>query len=101
MFSPLEGGSRLLVCGTSAFNPKCRHYRRGAPSSSASQSFAVESEFSGRGFVPFDPRHNSTWAVAEGALYSGTVADFSGSDALVIRGRVRTQQYDLMHLNGK
>ena len=36
-----------------------------------------------------------------GKLYSGTVADFSGSDALIIRDRVRTEQYDLKHLNGK
>ena len=34
-------------------------------------------------------------------LYSGTVADFSGSDALIIRDRVRTEQYDLKHLNGE
>ena len=36
-----------------------------------------------------------------GKLYSGTVADFSGSDALIIRDRVRTEQYDLKHLNGE
>ena len=36
-----------------------------------------------------------------GELYSGTVADFSGSDALVIRDNVRTEQYDLKHLNGE
>ena len=100
VFSPLEGGSRLLVCGTSAFNPKCRHYYGKIGPDSPSSS-GVEAEFSGRGFVPFDPRHNSTALVAEDALYSGTVADFSGSDALVIRGRVRTQQYDLKHLNGE
>jgi len=34
-------------------------------------------------------------------LYSGTVADFSGSDALIIRDNIRTEQYDLKHLNGK
>ena len=36
-----------------------------------------------------------------GELYSGTVADFSGSDALIIRDNVRTEQYDLKHLNGE
>ena len=36
-----------------------------------------------------------------GELYSGTVADFSGSDALIIRDSVRTEQYDLKHLNGE
>ena len=29
------------------------------------------------------------------------MADFSGSDALVIRDNVRTEQYDLKHLNGE
>ena len=35
----------------------------------------------------------------DGQLYSGTVADFSGSDALVIRDQLRTEQYNLKHLN--
>ena len=33
-------------------------------------------------------------------MYSGTVSDFSGSDALIIKDRIRTEQYDLKHLNG-
>jgi len=33
-------------------------------------------------------------------LYSGTVADFSGSDALIIKDQLRTEQYDFKHLNG-
>ena len=36
-----------------------------------------------------------------GKLYSGTVSDFSGSDALIIKDQVRTEQYNLKHLNGK
>ncbi len=35
-----------------------------------------------------------------GELYSGTVADFSGSDALIIKDQLRTEQYDFKHLNG-
>ena len=37
---------------------------------------------------------------AGGELYSGTVADFTGTDSLVIKGRLRTEQYDYKHLNG-
>ena len=37
--------------------------------------------------------------VSEGDLYSGTVSDFSGSDALIIRDQIRTEQYNLKHLN--
>ena len=38
---------------------------------------------------------------ADGELYSGTTADFSGSDALIYRDNIRTEQNDLRHLNGK
>ena len=51
----IDDTRRLLVCGTNAYNPMCRHY-------SDSQ---VQKEFSGRGFCPYDPRHNST------AIYAG------------------------------
>lgn len=36
-----------------------------------------------------------------GELYSGTVSDFSGTDALIYRDPLRTEQYDLKVLNGK
>ena len=38
--------------------------------------------------------------LSDGELYSGTVADFSAVDALIIKKRLRTEQYDLKHLNG-
>lgn len=37
----------------------------------------------------------------DGKLYAGTVSDFSGSDALILKDQIRTPQYDLKHLNGK
>ena len=54
---------RLLVCGTNAYNPKCRYYSHNETHSS------VDREFSGKGFCPYDPRHNST------SLYAGKVFD--------------------------
>ena len=48
-FAPEKG--RLLVCGTNAYNPRCRYYSNGV---------TVDEEFSGKGFCPYDPRHNST-----------------------------------------
>lgn len=36
-----------------------------------------------------------------GELYSGTVSDFSGTDALIYRNPLRTDQYDLKQLNGE
>lgn len=34
-------------------------------------------------------------------LYSGTVADFSGSDPIIYRETLQTEQYDSLSLNGK
>ena len=34
-----------------------------------------------------------------GELYSGTVADFSGSDPLILKQKIRTDQYDAKQLN--
>jgi len=61
--------------------------------------FQMKHEFSGTGICPHDPRHNSTAIFADGELYSGTTADFSGSDALIYRDGIRTEQNDLRHLN--
>ena len=67
VLAPTRDG-RLLVCGTNAYNPKCRYYRSTGPSG---DDAAVEREFSGKGLCPYDPRHNST------ALYSGKLFGFS------------------------
>ena len=32
-------------------------------------------------------------------MYAGTVADFSATDPLILKRRLRTEQYDLKHLN--
>jgi hypothetical protein len=37
----------------------------------------------------------------DGQLYSGTVSDFSGLDALIIKDQIRTEQSNLKHLNGE
>ncbi len=36
-----------------------------------------------------------------GDLFSGTVADFSASDSLIIKDNLRTEQYDFKQLNCK
>lgn len=37
---------------------------------------------------------------ADGELFVGTVADFSGMDPLIYREPLRTEQYDATNLNG-
>lgn len=59
----------------------------------------LKHEFSGTGICPLDPSHNSTAIFTGGELYSGTVSDFSGTDALIYRNPLRTEQFDLKHLN--
>merc|ERR1719323_1345166 len=86
----------LLVCGTNAYNPRCRNYAK----RNNQTVYEVTREFSGKGYCPYDPRHNSTAIYADGELYSGTVSDFSGSDALIIKSQIRTGQYNLKELNG-
>lgn len=54
----------------------------------------------GRGRCPYDPLHNSTSIYAGDQLYSGTVADFSGSDPLIYKEPMRTERLDFKQLNG-
>lgn len=44
---------------------------------------------------------NSISIFADNELYSGTVADFSGSDPIIYREPLQTEQYDSLSLNGK
>ena len=60
-----EGKEELLVCGTNAYNPMCRHYLTDVSNGKDDRSGQVQKEFSGRGFCPYDPRHNST------SIYAG------------------------------
>lgn len=39
--------------------------------------------------------------LTDNELYSGTVADFSGSDPIIYREPLQTEQYDSASLNGK
>lgn len=87
------GPDRLLVCGTNCYSPLCRHYQY------TDGQYRVEKEFSGRGYAPYDPTHNSTSLYTSGHLYAATVADFSGTDSLIIKDSLRTEQYDYKHLN--
>ena len=42
---------------------------------------------------------NFSNSFADGELYAGTVADFSATDPLILKQKLRTEQYDLKHLN--
>lgn len=42
----------------------------------------------------------SNFLFADNELYSGTVADFSGSDPIIYREPLQTEQYDSLSLNG-
>ena len=52
---------QLLVCGTNSYNPRCRYYKENDKG-----LYDVEREFSGKGYCPYDPRHNST------SIFAGT-----------------------------
>ncbi|GIY90834.1 hypothetical protein CEXT_441672 [Caerostris extrusa] len=82
----------LLVCGTNAFKPICRHYLQDA-------DYTIVKELSGEGLCPYDPTHNSTAVFADGDLYVATVAQFTGADPLIYRDPLRTEQFNWKHLN--
>ncbi|KAK4297403.1 hypothetical protein Pmani_030179 [Petrolisthes manimaculis] len=83
----------ISLCGTNAYNPKCREYKL------EEGRLSQEREYPGRGLCPFDPSHNSTAVFADGQLYVGTIADFIGLEPLIYREPLRTEQYDLSVLN--
>ncbi|XP_055903183.1 semaphorin-1A isoform X3 [Eupeodes corollae] len=84
---------RLLVCGTNSFRPECTSYVINA------NNYSLEATKSGQAVCPYDPKHNSTSVFADNELYTGTVADFSGSDPIIYREPLQTEQYDSLSLN--
>ncbi|XP_067626608.1 semaphorin-1A [Eurosta solidaginis] len=102
VFARLDN-SQLLLCGTNSYKPRCRHYAPATSELSAAagsgQRYEIVRDVEAQGLCPYSPAHNSTYAFAEGQLYSATVADFSGSDPLIYRENLRTEQYDLKQLN--
>ena len=114
VFARLEQG-KILVCGTNSYKPRCRHYAPPVPETSANDTseneavmppaltsfgqYEIVRDVEAQGLCPYSPAHNSTYAFADGQLYSATVADFSGSDPLIYRENLRTEQYDLKQLN--
>ena len=51
-----QSNESLLVCGTNSYNPRCRSYLM-----NEAGTYEVAREYSGRGYCPYDPRHNSTF----------------------------------------
>lgn len=89
----------ILVCGTNAFKPLCRKYKK-----THSKYMEIE-EFSGVGLCPYSPYYNSTTTFADGELYAATFGRFTGDDPLIYRKRiangigVRTIEGDSNQLN--
>ena len=64
-----EKFTRLFICGTNAYNPKCRYYKildtiDKVGNKQKETSLIFEKEVSGKGFCPYDPKHNSTFIYA-------------------------------------
>nr|XP_016929626.1 semaphorin-1A [Drosophila suzukii]XP_016929628.1 semaphorin-1A [Drosophila suzukii] len=103
----LRSNGEVLLCGTNSYKPRCRHYTPVEMSSEETASaghahvmrYEVSRDVEAQGLCPYSPAHNSTYAFADGQLYSATVADFSGGDPLIYRENLRTEQYDLKQLN--
>ena len=103
VFARLEDG-QILLCGTNSYKPRCRNYApvidENAPTvAGAAPTYEIVRDVEAQGMCPYSPVHNSTYAFADGQLYSATVADFQGGDPLIYRENLRTEQYDLKQLN--
>ncbi|XP_030044298.1 semaphorin-6C isoform X2 [Microcaecilia unicolor] len=83
----------LIACGTNSFNPVCRTYK-------ISTLEQEGEELNGQARCPFDAKQTNVALLADGNLYSATVADFQASDAVVYRSLgekspvLRTVKYD-------
>lgn len=84
---------KLLICGTNAYKPLCRHYKFNDGKN------MVEKEMEGQGWCPYDPNHNSSAVYTDGHLYTATVADFGGVESIIYRDPLRTERSDLKQLN--
>ncbi|XP_049269635.1 semaphorin-1A isoform X4 [Rhipicephalus sanguineus] len=91
----------IFVCGTNAYKPRCRDYVI-----SPDGEYTVKEQVPGEGLCPFDPKNNSTAIFAgplsrrtDGDLYVATVGQLSGADPLIYRKPLRTEPFDLKHLN--
>ncbi|XP_069137848.1 semaphorin-1A-like isoform X1 [Argopecten irradians] len=86
----------LMVCGTNAYKPKCRSYRKSTETIGYSQ---LEEE-SGVGKCPYSPNHNSTFVYADGRLFGATVTDIAEQNPLILNGQmIRTRSHDSRWLN--
>ncbi|KAH8250756.1 hypothetical protein KR038_007462 [Drosophila bunnanda] len=103
-----RANGEVLICGTNSYKPRCRHYTpveasaedgEHAHAHAHAMRYEVSRDVEAQGLCPYSPAHNSTYAFADGQLYSATVADFSGGDPLIYRESLRTEQYDLKQLN--
>ncbi|KAL1422103.1 hypothetical protein MTO96_003910 [Rhipicephalus appendiculatus] len=86
----------IFVCGTNSYKPRCRDYVI-----SPDGEYTVKEQVPGEGLCPFDPKNNSTAIFADGDLYVATVGQLSGADPLIYRKPLRTEPFDLKHLNGE
>ncbi|XP_055874241.1 semaphorin-1A-like isoform X3 [Biomphalaria glabrata] len=94
---------KLFVCGTHAFQPRCRHYEFTEQNGFRMQMPKKEDEV-GTGMCPFDPNHNSTAIYINGSFYAATVSDPDSRDPLILQKNsesilIRTQPRDSIFLN--
>ena len=92
---PIEGGSRVYICGTNAHSPKDFVVYANLTHLARHEFFPGVGD--GIAKCPFDPEDNSTavW-VEEGngnpgghpAIYSGTNAEFTKADSVIFRGDI-------------
>ncbi|KAJ8398483.1 hypothetical protein AAFF_G00427380 [Aldrovandia affinis] len=69
--------THMYACGTFAFKPTCTYINR--------KDFSPTGQEVGQGRCPYDPYQRNTAIAVDGALYTGTVANFMGDRHVVSR----------------
>lgn len=83
----------LYICGTNAYKPQCQKY------DIKTEPYITQTGMDGKGKCPYDPKHNSTFVLTDGHLFTATVADFTGGDPVIYREPLLTERSDLKQLN--
>ncbi|XP_044742054.1 semaphorin-1A-like [Chrysoperla carnea] len=85
----------LFLCGTNSGKPQCREYTF----NDTVGRYIRGTESDGVGQCPYNPEDNTTAVWYYGHLYTATVSEFTGGEALIYRKPQRTERSDFKSLN--
>uniref|UniRef100_A0A0N5A1Z5 Sema domain-containing protein n=1 Tax=Parastrongyloides trichosuri TaxID=131310 RepID=A0A0N5A1Z5_PARTI len=85
-----ESNGRIILCGTHAYNPKCRRFDA---LERTDKNREIRQDFDGQAIVPFSPMDNATIVFIQevNSIFSATVSDFDGTDPLIFKKKLESE----------